>query len=1777
MRRRLLPPHSRRMCCVANIGAAVMNMFMELRKVCNHAYLLTGVEMSVRNGPLSKELRVREQGVTDDDPAVVAAAASELPEESALDAEQRVNEYLIRASGKMVLLDKLLPKLKAQGSKVLIFSQMTKCLDLIEDFLILRGFPSERIDGEVSSRKRQPAIDRFSDPRSDSFIFLLSTKAGGVGINLTAADTVIIFDSDWNPQNDIQAQARCHRIGQTKPVSVYRLITNHTYEQEMFERSSMKLGLEQAVLAGGGGVATASKPKAPSKKQMERLLRYGAYDLLNRDGEVDEREKAFVEADIDAILDAAKRVKIQGGSGGIDSAFSKATFAAEGSAEIDLDDPDFWTKHDFGFEAGDEADVVLGPRKRKQVDYGESLRKQALWAPDSDQDGGGAGAGAGGVDSEFSEDDDDDAASVSNSPARTGPVKHRRVLPGDKRVKGADNCGRTARDNLRNLLFGLGWGRWQEAMAPDCCPRFKEAEVIKLSNGLVGLAALAVHQGHVGKNKDKFKPTADGIVAQCQEAIGKLATKYTICEILSTGFDSVSDIPMLVPPSFLDASFTIRIAANGESYLEGLDRLRVLSIAAKRYGAVDDAGLMADGDAGGPVPQWPLVASRRPAPWWSKEYEKLMLKAAMTVGIWRSAWLDKFEELVAEKEGVVLHRPTKDESTQATPKKATAQASKPESTSEAKQDDAAAAEAGDEDKGTGGKDAADGDADANPSSGAGDEDTKAAAVGSAPGDADGKAKAAASDPEKSQPEASASSGAADANGAAATSSEKADKGPEHPKTPWPTRIALRKRLSEFARAAAPLVDSMGPLKFDPPHVFSGRQLTAHAKACGKQLTLSTERGVVATQADIAAQLRRPKVWSLKSLRAVVKVMLSHGVPIEPAQEPEKKEAGSGDANGEAQGSADVAAKTEKDTGDAAAAPPAKKPRVEEEGASNSSAAGADAKDGDAASAAAAGAGAGVPDGAAAAGTPAKPDASASSSATEPSSAPTTGDSKQDAGASRSQGTSTQGTFTWAEFIKLTGTKKHTEQQHERLCKEILALSERAQQKKEEEKAKQAAQKRSIASLMTAADKDGADKDGAAPADATATPAKPSETEGKQDSPRADEGEGKPASTAPATGGAGGPSTTPSGPASAGARDGSAALSPLAAAFAGKLQASSGAKAAESGAAKSASASDSEPQSKEAMEERVAKDGALLVQSKIGDRTLRKAVKHCEAMRVLRTAVREQAKEKETLEAVVRRTFKMRKTRNQKTFAQWTVDLDLLLVEGTLARGLDEWHGCTEAEPSGKPDAKKTDSAAANVSGGASSAAATSPDAKAPAPADSATKADASDAPAEAAASGAAQAKPSDDGAAAATTDAGVKRPREAAEGTPADGGEKAAGGAGGAAAGGEGATDKEASAKTSGAADSATLPNGHPPPPVGLTIRRILDIVACIERVKQMDRNPPIAAAGAAAPTKGNAFSVLLGGKAKAAKRKQSGIAGFLSKDAAPGTSPAASKAASTDGQPAKRARVSGALSRDSVTLPLRIGVKTVHDFGVLDPRPGFHNAQYVFPVGLHTSCKFTDYTSDAFTEDGKEPKCTYHSYIRVSKDNKPMFVVVNENDEDNPCKGPKMTTPWSIVVTRVNEKMKSVLGDKATLKHPRVSGPRLYGYAGVLPYLESDPELSTLAPKYVPTAQRAAAKKGKAGGAAATPSPKRAKTPRTPAEGDDAVDGGDSQSDDGESSTRSPKRARTGDNEAAAGTPASTAGAGAGAGAVAAGESGDAAEGASQSSAAAGGAGAGAGSAGEA
>lgn len=186
------------------IKTTLLNIVMQLKKCCNHPYLFEGAE----------------------------------PEPF------ETGEHLVLNSGKMIILDKLLLSLKSKGSRVLVFSQMSKMLDILEDYSIFRGFEYCRIDGQTSSEDRTTAINEYNAPDSDKFLFLLTTRAGGLGINLYTADTVIIFDSDWNPQADLQAQDRAHRIGQKKQVHVFRFITESTIEEGIYLKAQQKLKLD---------------------------------------------------------------------------------------------------------------------------------------------------------------------------------------------------------------------------------------------------------------------------------------------------------------------------------------------------------------------------------------------------------------------------------------------------------------------------------------------------------------------------------------------------------------------------------------------------------------------------------------------------------------------------------------------------------------------------------------------------------------------------------------------------------------------------------------------------------------------------------------------------------------------------------------------------------------------------------------------------------------------------------------------------------------------------------------------------------------------------------------------------------------------------------------------------------------------------------------------------------------------------------------------------------------------------------------------------------------------------------------------------------------------------------------------------------------------------------------------------------------------------------------------------------------------------------------------
>ncbi|KFO86016.1 Chromodomain-helicase-DNA-binding protein 1-like, partial [Buceros rhinoceros silvestris] len=192
-----------------------------------------------------------------------------------------IGDHIVEASGKLCLLDKLLSFLYAGGHRVLLFSQMTQLLDILQDYLDYRGYSYERLDGSVRGEERHLAIKNFG--QQPIFIFLPSTS-GGVGMNLTAADTVIFTDSDFNPQNDLQAIARAHRIGQHKPVKIIRLIGRDTIEEIIYRRAASKLRLTNAIVEGGQFALGAPKPQGAAELQLSESLKFGLDKLLSTEG-----------------------------------------------------------------------------------------------------------------------------------------------------------------------------------------------------------------------------------------------------------------------------------------------------------------------------------------------------------------------------------------------------------------------------------------------------------------------------------------------------------------------------------------------------------------------------------------------------------------------------------------------------------------------------------------------------------------------------------------------------------------------------------------------------------------------------------------------------------------------------------------------------------------------------------------------------------------------------------------------------------------------------------------------------------------------------------------------------------------------------------------------------------------------------------------------------------------------------------------------------------------------------------------------------------------------------------------------------------------------------------------------------------------------------------------------------------------------------------------------------------------------------------------------------
>ncbi|KAJ1656324.1 hypothetical protein IWQ61_004080 [Dispira simplex] len=543
-------------------GPSLVNIIVELRKCCMHPFLITGAEERI----------VKEVGPRN---------------------PQEYLDMMIAASGKLVLIDKLLRKLREGNHKVLIFSQMTRCLDILADYLTARQYPYERIDGSIRGEARQASIDRFTmDPKS--FVFLLCTRAGGVGINLTAADTCVIYDSDWNPQNDLQAQARCHRIGQTKPVKIYRLLTRNTYEKEMFDRAGMKLGLDKAVLQkmdvesalrsstpeNANGASGASRPPSMlSKKEVEELLKKGAYGALMDDDSVSNQ---FCEEDIDQILDRRSTViRHEGNEAG--SIFSKASFTTGGPGDdVDINDPEFWDKWAkkaniyVPDESGMNNPLIIQERRQRRaaMRYNEALRANPTSPPNSD-----------------SEDD--------------GEYVHRRTNPHQVKLWTA-----AEKTRLERKLMIWGYGKWDQLAG--YLPRRQPQELHAVVRCLV-IYTLQITGSKSGEDQELLRDIL-GIAEQAGDPITEAE--------LQPGLENIRGVPFANANKRQTVEYRSFLIDSPADYQEHIKRKgRNLLLRIQLMHTIRDKLVPEDWEEAKRM-EIPKITGSQPADWWGVEEDR---------------------------------------------------------------------------------------------------------------------------------------------------------------------------------------------------------------------------------------------------------------------------------------------------------------------------------------------------------------------------------------------------------------------------------------------------------------------------------------------------------------------------------------------------------------------------------------------------------------------------------------------------------------------------------------------------------------------------------------------------------------------------------------------------------------------------------------------------------------------------------------------------------------------------------------------------------------------------------------------------------------------------------------------------------------------------------------------------------------------------------------------------------------------------------------------------
>ncbi|KAK4158009.1 SNF2-family ATP dependent chromatin remodeling factor like protein [Chaetomidium leptoderma] len=322
------------------------NMIMQLRKLCNHPFVFDEVENQMN-------------------PANVS------------------NDVLWRTAGKFELLDRILPKYKATGHRVLMFFQMTAIMDIMEDFLRYRGVQYLRLDGTTKSEDRSDLLRDFNRPDSPYFIFLLSTRAGGLGLNLQTADTVIIYDSDWNPHQDLQAQDRAHRIGQKNEVRILRLISSASVEEKILERARFKLDMDGKIIQAGRFDNKSSETDRDA--MLRTLLETADMAEVGEQEEMDDEELNMMLARSDDELvvfqkldDERIRDPVYGTAPGC-----KAVPRLMGESEL----PDIYMDEMNTVEEEVETILGRGARERTKVKYDDGLtEEQWLMAVDDDDD-----------------------------------------------------------------------------------------------------------------------------------------------------------------------------------------------------------------------------------------------------------------------------------------------------------------------------------------------------------------------------------------------------------------------------------------------------------------------------------------------------------------------------------------------------------------------------------------------------------------------------------------------------------------------------------------------------------------------------------------------------------------------------------------------------------------------------------------------------------------------------------------------------------------------------------------------------------------------------------------------------------------------------------------------------------------------------------------------------------------------------------------------------------------------------------------------------------------------------------------------------------------------------------------------------------------------------------------------------------------------------------------------------------------------------------------------